>query len=262
MAHQVDVEGKVAVITGGSKGIGRATAELLVECGAAVCVLDSDEAANESLLAEIRQKNGRAIAVSGDAGDEHAINALVEAAYEEFGSVDIAVANAALAGMSTTASETTPESWDQQMAVNLRGPFLLARRCLPGMVERGGGSIVMVSSDCAVRTCGRSVTYNSAKTGVIGLARSIAVDYGSQKVRANVVVPGVTRTAGFYDWNDSEERTPESYEALAASVSALGRIGEPEDIARAIVFLSSDWASFITGTVLTVDGGMTTTYAL
>ena len=262
MTQLIDLDGKAAVVTGGSKGIGRATTELLVECGARGCVLDSDEEANQSLLSELGDNSGRVIVITGDAGDEQAVQASVEAAYGEFESIDIAVANAALGGIRSTASGTTPQSWDRQMAVNLRGPFLLARGCLPAMAANGGGSIVMVSSDCAVRACGGSVAYNTAKTAVIGLARSIAVDYGSRQVRANAVVPGVTRTSGFYEWNASGDRSPETYEASASSVSALGRIGEPEDIARAIVFLCSDWASFVTGSVLTVDGGMTTTYAL
>ena len=146
------------------------------------------------------------------------------------------------------------------MAVNLRGVYLLARRALPEMRRAGGGSFVATCSDCAVRTCNVAAAYVAAKAGLIGLVRSIAVDFGQFGIRANLVTPGVTDTPGLRRLYTVGDRTPEEGISRAAALSPLGRVGTPRDLADAVAFLMSDRAQFITGANLMVDGGMTVTY--
>ena len=146
------------------------------------------------------------------------------------------------------------------IGVNLRGPFLLARASLPHLIAAGRGAFIATSSDCAIRTCAQSVGYVASKHALIGLVRSIAVDFGPQGVRANVVVPGVTDTPGLHGWYSVEGHDPEVGIAKAAALSPLGRVGLPADLAETVAFLASDRASFITGATIVVDGGMTVTY--
>jgi NAD(P)-dependent dehydrogenase (short-subunit alcohol dehydrogenase family) len=150
--------------------------------------------------------------------------------------------------------------WDQTLVVNLTGVYLCARACIPHMAARGGGVIVATSSDCAIRTCLNSAAYVASKAGLIGLVRALPVDHGSQKIRANVNIPGVTDTAGLRGIYESAGRRAQEGLDLSARLSPLGRVGQVKDIASAVAFLCSDDASFITGSELFVDGGMTVTY--
>lgn len=254
-----ELDARVAIVTGGGNGIGRASAELLAARGARVAVVDWKGEAAEAVAHGIETAGGRAIAITADAGSEADVDRAVRSTVEAFGRLDILFANAAIHRFGTVLT-TTPADWDRMIGVNLRGPFLAARASLPHLIATGRGVIVATSSDCAVRTCSQSVGYVASKHGLIGLVRSIAVDFGSQGIRANVVVPGVTDTPGLHGWYSVEGHDPAAGIAKAAALSPLGRVGRPSDLAETVAFLCSDRAQYITGATIVVDGGMTVTY--
>jgi NAD(P)-dependent dehydrogenase (short-subunit alcohol dehydrogenase family) len=251
-----ELAGRIAIVTGAGSGIGRASARALAARAATVVAVDRAGDAAQATAAELATP-GRAL--EADIADESAVARVIEATVAEFGGVDLLHANAAVQWFGTVL-DCTPDQWDQTFAVNLRGVFLMARACLPEMVRRGGGVIVATSSDCAIRTCAQAAAYVSSKAGLIGLVRSIAVDFGPENIRANLVTPGVTDTPGLRRLYSEGDRTPEEGMGRAASLSPLGRVGLPEDLADAVAFLCSERARFITGANLMVDGGMTVTY--
>ncbi len=258
-ADSTEFQGRVAVITGGASGIGRATAEAFSARGASVVVVDWKADAARAVAAGLEAAGRPAIGVHADVSQEPDVEAMARRAVEAFGRIDFLFANAAVHSFGTVLT-TSPRDWDHMMGVNLRGPFLCARAVLPEMIRIGGGVIVGTSSDCAIRTCGASAAYVAGKHGLDGLIRSIAVDFGPQGIRANIVVPGVTDTPGLNAAYSTEGHDPVAGKARAAALSPLGRIGQPRDLAETVTFLCSDRAAFITGATIMVDGGMTVTY--
>ena len=247
------LDGKVTVISGGGSGIGAATARLFADEGATVIVTGR----REGPLREVAEATG-GLAIAGDAGDPAHAEAVIDRAVAAYGGVDVVIANAAT-GDGRNAIDVDDEGWQRALDVNLTGPLRLARASLPSMIERGGGSIVLVSSVIALAASTDSAAYAATKTALIGLMRSLAVDFGPRGVRANVVCPGWVRTPmgdaamdGLADVGDRDE----GYR-LATRFVPLRRPATPEEIARCCLFLASDEASIVTGAVLVADGGQT-----
>ena len=241
----------VALITGGGSGIGRATAELFAREGARVAVADLNLAGAEETAARLAAAGGQAVAVEADVADAGAVAALLERTLAAFGRVDLLVNNAA-ASRGDDIREIDPETWDWNLAVVLRSAYLCARAVVPGMIERRRGAIVNIASVNGLTGLGEE-GYSAAKAGMINLTQNLAIKYGRFGVRANVICPGTIRTP---IWRERVARRPAIFEDLAAWYP-LGRVGEPEDVAKAALFLASDDAAWITGAVLPVDGGLT-----
>jgi 3-oxoacyl-[acyl-carrier protein] reductase len=245
--------GRVAVVTGASRGIGRATAVQLAGEGARLVLNALGERAGlEATAAACAAAGGEAVIVDGDLADPEVPRRLVERAVERFGRIDLVVNNAFWEEHGSVL-EVTLDGWDRTVQVCLRAAMLTVKAAVPIMIEHGGGAIVNVSSVHGLASSPGFVSYESAKAGLLGLTRSIAVEFGPRQVRSNAVCPGFVLT----------ERTSVAWagsareQALLLAAIPLRRPGQPEEIARVVAFLGSDDASFINGAVLCVDGGST-----
>ena len=249
------LEGKVAIVSGGGTGIGAATARLFAAEGAKVVVTGRRPQPLEAVASETA-----GLAVPGDAADpDHAPRA-VAAALERFGGLDVVVANAGV-GFGGSAGEVNDERWSRTLDVNLTGPLRLVRAAIPALLERGGGAIVLVSSISGLVASTGSAAYMASKTGLVGLARSLAVDYGPRGIRANALCPGwvITPMAD----EDADELaatrgvTRDDAYLLGTEHVPLRRPATAEEMASCILFLASDESSYVTGSVLVADGGTT-----
>ena len=249
------LSGKVAIVTGAASGIGRATAFALAQAGAAVVLADLDGERAGDAAREIAASGARAIGVHADMAKEADIRAMVEAAVAAFGGLDILHNNAAASSPALMSRDRDivsmdVEVWDAAFAINLRGPMLGCKHAIPEMLKRGGGAIINTSSASGLAGDLARPAYGASKGGLNSLTQSVATLYGKQGIRCNAIAPGVIETA-----------------ALAANIPAeeidiyrrshlTPRLGRPEDIAAAVVFLASPAAAFITGQILSVDGGL------
>jgi NAD(P)-dependent dehydrogenase (short-subunit alcohol dehydrogenase family) len=251
----VDLSGRTAIVTGGTSGIGRATAELLASCGADVAITGRDEARGAEVLDRVRELGAGALFVRADVRSVEDCGRTVRETLEAFGRIDVLVNNAGVY-MANTAVDCPEDEWDLQIDTNLKGTFLMSRAVLPHMIERGGGAIVNNASDWGLVGGAEAFAYCASKGGVVLMTKSMAIDHGPQGIRINAVCPGDTVTP--METLDAEQHgIPwEEYEA-AQSERPLGRMGTAEEVAKAIVFLASDDASFITGAALAIDGGAT-----
>ncbi|MEV8096543.1 SDR family NAD(P)-dependent oxidoreductase [Kitasatospora sp. NPDC085879] len=244
--------GKAAVVTGAARGIGRATAELFADEGARLVLTDIDGPAVEALCTELSADGAEAVPVTGDVAVPSDARAMIDASVRSYGRIDVLVANAGVIPLHTVA-EATPEDWDAVMAVDGRGMFLTCKYAIEQMAAAGGGSIVCLSSISGVAGQAGQAVYGPAKFVATGLTKHLAVECAPQGIRVNAVAPGTIRTDRVKQLPD-EPGGPEYLEAIVQQ-HPLGRLGEPEEVARAILFLASDEASFVTGAVLPVDGG-------
>lgn len=241
------LDGKVALVTGASSGIGRAIALMFAEQGAALVLTARRGALLEAVAKEIRQSGGRAEFVTGDITQAETHEQLIEAATSRFGGLDIAINNAGIVGALKPLAEMSLEEWQTTLDTNLEAAFLGARSQIPAMLHRGGGSIVFTSSfvGTSVGLPGMSA-YGAAKAALMGLVKGITADYAAQGIRANALLPGGT---------DTDIAGDQSTKDWAAGLHAMKRIAQPEEIASAALFLASPMSSFVTGSALFADGG-------
>ncbi|MEO5807285.1 SDR family oxidoreductase [Devosia sp.] len=247
--------GKVAIISGGATGMGGAASKLFAAEGARVSIIDRNLAAAEATAAEIRAAGGIVAAFQADVSDEAAVISAVKATEAQFGPVTVLFNHAGTIVIKPFL-ETTLTEWDWLHAVNVRSMFLMTRAVLPGMIAAGGGSIVCTSSISAVAGTPMEVLYDTTKGAVHMFARAIAVEFRDRNIRCNAVCPGFIRTP--HGLREVDELQKLGVDVSEASLAAQqGRIGEPEEVARAALFLASDDASFVNGTHLFVDNGFT-----
>jgi NAD(P)-dependent dehydrogenase (short-subunit alcohol dehydrogenase family) len=251
------LNGKVAVITGAGAGIGRATAELFAEEGAAVVIAERDETTGRDAAERIKQSGGKALFVRTDVADEPSVARMAAEAVGAFGSIHILVNNAAI--FILRGIEATPEEWRQMLDVNVMGPALVAKHVVPAIRQAGGGSVVNLGSISSFIAQANYVTYNTTKAAILGMTRCMAMDLAPDNIRVNSVCPGVV-------WTQIVERQAIAMglDRAAADVhpdwagaQLIKRCADPREIAQAILFLASDEASFVTGSHLMVDGGYT-----
>jgi NAD(P)-dependent dehydrogenase (short-subunit alcohol dehydrogenase family) len=244
-----DLTGKVALVTGASRGIGAAVAQGFREAGAQVALVARDAEALDWIADGLGAADGNALAIPADVSDPAATAAMVDRVLGEFGRLDFACNNAAGGGHPPTPLAEVPvEAFDSGVAVSLRGVFLSMRAEIPAILRTGGGAIVNMSSTAGLQAVGGLATYVAAKHGVEGLTKVAALDYAAAGIRVNAVAPGPILT-------DNLERAGASAQEAAANAMPLKRVGRPEEVAAAVVWLCSEAAGFITGTTLTVDGG-------
>jgi NAD(P)-dependent dehydrogenase (short-subunit alcohol dehydrogenase family) len=241
------LQGKVAVVTGAAKGIGKATAELFAREGARLVITDVDEAG----LSRLRERlaGSKVEAVVGDVSVVEDARRMIGAAVESFGRIDVLVANAGVIPLNTIV-EATAEDWDHVMAVDGRGMFLTCKFAVEAMLaqEEPGGSIVCLSSISGLAGQAQQSTYGPAKFVASGITKHLAVEWAARGIRVNAVAPGTIATEAVVE-------LPEDYVAPMREAHPIGRLGEPAEVANAILFLASDEASFVTGAILPVDGG-------
>lgn len=245
------LERKVAIITGGGSGIGRAAAQLFTREGAKVVVADYNAEAGENTVQAIQDSGGEAIFVKVDVSDAEQVQHMVQTALEAYGGIDILFNNAGILLFGTILN-TDQKDWNRLMSINLNGVFLCSKAVIPHMIERGGGSIINASSSTGAHDVAANIAaYVTSKGGVTLLTKAMAVDHAKDHIRVNAIAPGPTDTPML-----RENMSPEELANFAATFP-MKRLGWPEELAYAALFLASDEASFVTGAVLAVDGGQT-----
>ncbi|MGM0604556.1 MAG: glucose 1-dehydrogenase [Halobacteriota archaeon] len=247
------LDGSVTIVTGGSTGIGRSAAMRFAEEGSNVVVADVNADDGRETVESITDAGGESTFVETDVSDPEDAEAMVDAAVETYGGLDFAFNNAGIEGATESAPEQPLENWDRVIDINLKGVFLGIKYELPAIVETGGGAIVNTASIAGLVGFGGLTPYVASKHGVIGLTKTAAVEYSGEGVRVNAICPGVIDTPMVAR---TKETSPETIEQTEAA-TPMGRLGAPEEIGDAAVWLCSDDASFVTGESLVVDGGFT-----
>ena len=253
MANLFDLTGKVAVVTGSSRGIGRAIAERLAEHGAKVVISSRKPETCEPVAAGIRARGGEAMVIPCHIAHKEALQALADRTVAAWGGIDILVCNAAVNPYLGPAAGASDEVYERVMGANVRSNFWLCNMVLPGMAARGGGSVIIISSIGGLRGSAQLGLYAISKAADMQLARNICVEWGPRNIRANAIAPGLVRT----DFARALWEDPALYRKRTKD-TPLQRIGEPDEIAGAAVFLASAAGSFMTGQTLVIDGGTTT----
>jgi NAD(P)-dependent dehydrogenase (short-subunit alcohol dehydrogenase family) len=245
----------VAIVTGASSGIGRATALLFAAEGAKVVVGARRQPELDSLVEEIKAAGGGAVAIAGDVRSEEFHKALVGAAVTNYGRLDIAFNNAGTLGEAGPSTLVSEAGFSEAVAINLTASFLAAKHQISQMAKNGGGSVIFTSTFVGYSFAFPGVAaYAASKSGLIGLTQALAAEFGPQKVRVNAILPGAVDTDMYREMNDSAEKR-----AFITNLHALKRVAAPEELARSVLYLASDDSSFVTGTASLVDGGASIT---
>ena len=250
----IDLTGKVAVVTGGAMGIGGATATRLASAGAAVTILDSNEGAGTQTSEAIRQSGGTCDFVKCDVSQSAEVERAIDSVVARHGGIDILVSNAGVQHYGDVIT-TSESDWDRVININVKGCFLAAKFAVPHMRKRAGAAIAVLGSVQSFTAIKNSVVYVTSKHAVLGLTRAMALDYAQDGIRVNCVCPGTIDTP-MLQWAASLAPDPEAVIRTCDRMHALGRIGKPEEVANAVLYLVSPMSSFITGAALVVDGGM------
>lgn len=246
------LENKVAIVTGASSGIGRATALLFASAGAAVVVGARRQDALDTLVQEIQDMGGHAVSVAGDVREEAYAKALVDTAVERFGGLDVSLNNAGTLGEMGPTPGISAAGWQHALDTNLTSAFYGAKYQIPAMLRRGSGSVIFTSTFVGYTVGFAGVAaYAASKAGLIGLTQALAVEFGPSAIRVNALIPGGTDTPMGREMNGSPEAM-----AQVASLHALKRLAKPEEIAQSGLYLASDASSFMTGAAMLVDGGI------
>ena len=246
--------GKTAIVTGGTYGIGNAIASLFVNEGAKVVIAGRDESKGRDALKVLRRESKHTIFVKADVSKSEDVKNLVEETVRTFGRIDILVNNAGINPVGT-ALDTTEELWDRVMAINLKGPFLCCKYVIPYMIEGGGGSIVNLGSINSFMAFENEAAYDASKGGVLLFTRATALDFAGKNIRVNCICPGAIDTP-LLQAIFKESPNPKEMEEAMKKRHPLKRMGAPEEIAKAALFLASDDSSFMTGAAIAVDGGI------
>lgn len=247
------LEDRVAIVTGGSSGIGRASALVFAREGAKVVIADVDVAGGEETVKMIKKAGGEAICVKADVTKAAQVDALVNKAVKTYGRINCAFNNAGGGGDIAFTAECTEENWDYIINVHLKGVWLCMKYEIPQMVKHGGGAIVNTASMLGLVGNAGMPAYVASKHGVVGLTKAAALEYAKANIRVNAVCPGVIRTPSVERFIAADPQ----FEAIRIAEHPIGRLGTPSEVAEAVVWLCSDAASFVTGIAMAVDGGNT-----
>jgi NAD(P)-dependent dehydrogenase (short-subunit alcohol dehydrogenase family) len=251
------VENKVAIMTGGAMGIGKAACLLLAEQGALVAVTDVNELKGQEVVAEIKAKGGKAAFWRLNTAKESEVKDVVQGVYSQFGRVDILVNNAGISGVNKPTHEISEQEWDTLMAVNVKGVFFCTKYVVPLMQKQGGGSIINLSSIYGLVGAPDVPAYHASKGAVRLMTKTDALIYAKDKIRVNSIHPGFIWTPMVENYGKSYPGSQEEFRQFADALHPLGHMGEPNDIAYGILYLASDESKFMTGSELVIDGGYT-----
>jgi len=256
----ISLAGKVVVVTGATSGIGREICVRFARAGAQVVAAGRRQDAGESVVAEIEGAGGSARFVATDVSDPAAVERLIAAAQDGFGQVNVLVSGAGIM-LTGSAPETSVDTWRMTIDTNLAGPFYLAKYGIPALVRAGGGSMVVIASELGLVGARETAAYCAAKGGLVNLVRALAVDHAPQGVRVNCLCPGPIDTPLLQGWFAAGPE-PEARKRDQIEPVPLGRLGRPDEIAEAALFLASDASSYFVGSIVVADGGATAWYGL